>query len=732
MKSTQETIMRHSRVTTVSAVVAAIVLQGLCVIAGEPSSDLPVITPSPRHMAWTESSGPSWLELEKLKSIAVPAECRDAVVAGVEQFVARLHELHVDKAVPAMRETSTIPSFAPGGIHLGVVPNAKLESRLAVLPSPGAEGYRLVVDAHAVFILGSDLPGLYYGLMSLRQLVDAQGRIARVTIADWPDLRVRGTYVGGDTDLEARIRQCAALKLNFMLFESGEFFSLDDEETRARWQDVFALCRKHFIEPVPELQSLGWGHSVLVHQPAAAEGVYVEKRRFEVEAGAVQSPDPPPAPPATIANAGFDHDKVLAGWSADHQGEGVTIDSAGSHAGPGSLRITRTEEGTTRVFQGVSVLPQSDYELSCFLRTQGVTPGDAYIEAYGLQPDGELGDFLSHSPLVQGDHDWQPTSTVFNSDNYTKVRIYLRIQDAIGTVWFDDVSITGTPVLNPLGNVLLTPSAPLVVQDEAGTATYEEGKDYRIIAAPISYPFDVGDPLRVEILPDSRIHDGTAVLLSYHQAPRGSITCCPSEPLYQEFMRTTLHRVVQSLKPKFIHIGHDEPRVLNRDRRCTARRLSNSELFADDIKRMQEFTREVDPAIRLMMWSDAVNPYHNGPSLNMNDATALIPKDVVQCPWWYDWPDTDDRIEKSTAFFLDQGFELTGSPWFDHRNVQQWAETLHTLGKANPRVLGLLYTSWADTKANPWQALETAAQYGWIVDTMPLEEFLRRNSARHN
>jgi hypothetical protein len=724
--------MRHFFITAVGALVAVLTCAEFCAMAGEPVSGLPVITPSPRHMAWTESGGPGWLDLKQLKSIVIPEECRSVIVGGVEQFAARLRELRVDEAAAAKREIQATPTFAPGGIYLGVMPHASLESRLAALPAPGAEGYRLVVDAQAVFILGNDLPGLYYGLMTLRQLVDAQGRLARVTIADWPDMRLRGAYVAGNTGLEARILQCAALKLNFMLFECGDFFSLDDADTRARWQSVFALCRKHFIEPVPELQSLGWGHSVLIHQPAAAEGVYVEKRRFKVEDGAVQSPDPPPAPPAAIADAGFEEANVLTAWTADRRGEGVTVDPEGPHTGNGSLRITRTEQGTTRVFQDMSVRPQADYELSCFLRTKGVAQGHAYIEAYGLLADGHLGAFLGHSPLVQGDCAWQRLATAFNSDNYTKLQVYLRIQDATGTAWFDDVSITGTPALNPLGNVLLTPSAPLVVQDESGTTTYEAGKDFQVVAAPVSFPFGLGDPLRVAILPGSRIQNGTGVLLSYHQAPRGSVTCCPSEPLYQEFMRTTLHHVVQCLKPKYIHIGHDEPRVLKRDRRCTARRLSNSQLFADDIQRMQEFVREVDPAISLMMWSDAVNPYHNGPSLGMNDAAALIPKDVVQCPWWYDWPDRDDRIEKSIAFFLDQGFDMTGSPWFDHRNVQQWAETLHKLGTGNPHALGLIYTSWGDTTENPWQALETAAQYAWTVDSMPLEEFLRSHSASHN
>ncbi len=695
--------------------------------AGEPTPGLPVVIPTPRHMAWTESAAPGWLELSSIKGITASPDCRGAS-GGIDQFIARLRELNVDESVISRLDFKTTPSLEPGFIHLGVMPNAEIEPRVAALPKPAAEGYRLVVDKDAVYILGADLPGLYHGLMTLRQLVDAQGRIACVAVSDGPDFPLRGTYMAGNAGLEARILQCAALKLNFMLFECGDFFSLGDAANRTRWQEAFALCRRHFIEPVPELQSLGWGQFVLAAHPEAAEGVYIDKQRFEVKDSAVQSPDPPLAPAAAIINAGFDDSREngVAGWTADRQGEGVSIDQEAAHAGTGCLRITRTEEGTTRVWQDVAVLPQQRYEFSCFLKTKGIASGTAYAEVYGLKPDGTLGAWLGHAGMVRGDQEWQRRSAVFDSDSYTRLQIYLRIQDAAGTAWFDDVAVVGLPGMNPLSNVLITQSAPLVVQDESGGTTYEEGKDYRLVAAPVSFPFEVGAPLHIEVPPDSRIKNASAVLLSYHQAPPGSITCCPSEALYQDFMRETIHTVVQSLKPKYLHIGHDEPRLLNRDRRCTARGLSNSALFVDDIKRMQTFAREADPAIRLMMWSDAVNPYHNGPSLNMNDAAALIPKDVIQCPWWYAWPDNDNRIENSTKFFLDLGFDVTGSPWYDHRNVRQWAGTLNKHREGTTHVLGEIYTSWSDTTEDPWKALATAAQYSWAVDKMPLDEFLKQ------
>jgi hypothetical protein len=139
----------------------------------------------------------------------------------------------------------------------------------------------------------------------------------------------------------------------------------------------------------------------------------------------------------------------------------------------------------------------------------------------------------------------------------------------------------------------------------------------------------------------------------------------------------------------------------------------------DDIKRMQEYAREADPAIRVMMWSDAVNPYHNGPMLGMETAAELIPRDIVICVWWYEERDWENKIEKSTQYFLDLGFEITGSPWFDRGTAYRWAETLHRYRQENPRVLGNIYTSWAIDTEDPWGALDVTAEYAWTIDKPP-------------
>jgi len=145
---------------------------------------------------------------------------------------------------------------------------------------------------------------------------------------------------------------------------------------------------------------------------------------------------------------------AVPGWSADRQGEGVACDREGTRAGQGALRITRKEKGTTRVWQEVTVLPQHQYEISCYLKTKNVAEGTAYIEVYGLKPDSSLGDWLVQITGIRGDHEWQRTAAAFDSGGYTRLQIYVRLQDAVGTAWFDDVAVLGTPGLNPLSRRL--------------------------------------------------------------------------------------------------------------------------------------------------------------------------------------------------------------------------------------------------------------------------------------
>lgn len=673
---------------------------------------LPTILPAPQEMTWKYNE-PRTVSMRQITGF----NKSDLVVAlsgGIDQVNARLRSLAL---VP-------FPVVDDGNITLRLVKSGV-----------GREGYLLDISTKGVVVSGADLPGLYYGLVTLGRLIEKEGRIPCVVVKDWPDMKLRGTYIFGIEDIERRIMEFAALKYNLVLFEDSELYLLDNPVIRKRWQDIFAVCRKHFIDPVPELQSLGWGQHVLRVDSRTVEGVLIENLPLKAVKGALVASEPPVARPITIANPGFEQNQgdLAVGWQQEKPGEYTTVVQEGAQSGKGCLRITVPEPGTARCWQDLPCEPNHWYELGYGLKTENVNKGTAYAEVYALKghtdeaekapSPKELGVYIGRGPDMAGTKGWTQHSMRFRSGDHDSVRVYLRIQEGTGVACFDNISLRGIKPPHPLDNVIVTEAAPFTLKSEDGKTFYQEGRDYRLAGQNPPYPFGIGATLSIEVLSDSRIQDTACVFASFHQAPVESITCCPSEPHYQEIMHRAIVNVVTHLKPNYIHIGHDEPRVINRDGRCRGRGLTDAGLFADDVKRMHAYAKEADPNVRLMMWNDALDPYHGGSGYrHLVDAGKELPRDIIINIWWYDWPDAVGHLDKSTKHFLDLGFEVTGSPWFHRKNAYDWTQTLYKYGKHDPKVLGSIYTSWAHPSEDPWGALDVTAEYSWTAEKPPFKD----------
>ena len=111
----------------------------------------------------------------------------------------------------------------------------------------------------------------------------------------------------------------------------------------------------------------------------------------------------------------------------------------------------------------------------------------------------------------------------------------------------------------------------------------------------------------------------------------------------------------------------------------------------------------------------------------MKDTAKALPKDIVMCAWFYSSPQVDNAMRKSVTFFSDIGFDMTGSPWFQHENAYAWAKCLCERRKHSPHALGEIYTSWIDKPVDPWQALLTTAEYTWTVAKPPFEEWMAQH-----
>lgn len=149
---------------------------------------------------------------------------------------------------------------------------------------PHAEGYRLVVAPGGITITGHDAPGAFYGMLTLIQLVQTQGRtLPCLRIEDWPDFPARGVMLDISRDkvptmdtLYALVDRLAGWKINqFQLYTEHTFAY---QNHRVVWEHASpmtaeqilaldAFCRARFIELVPNQNSFGHMHRWFDHAP---------------------------------------------------------------------------------------------------------------------------------------------------------------------------------------------------------------------------------------------------------------------------------------------------------------------------------------------------------------------------------------------------------------------------------------------------------------------------------
>lgn len=148
---------------------------------------------------------------------------------------------------------------------------------LAERPNP-EQAYVIAMDEEregeiTVYILANDIPGLYYGLLTLDQLITPLSDkdtlvIPLVSIVDWPDIRLRGTWtllrhVGSDDRAlkayDDSLRKFSRYKLN--LAEAWHINvpePIDDSPISAAWvfpKEVIDIGKRYAVQVVP-----GTGH----------------------------------------------------------------------------------------------------------------------------------------------------------------------------------------------------------------------------------------------------------------------------------------------------------------------------------------------------------------------------------------------------------------------------------------------------------------------------------------
>lgn len=170
-------------------------------------------------------------------------------------------------------------------VHLEVSGSYVVPGLLRLTMNPAikhAEGYRLTIEESGIYITGKDAAALFYGAMTLIQLVQTHGRdLPLLTIEDYPDFPVRGVMLDISRDkvptletLYQLVDMLASWKINQFQLYTEHTYAYHAHEvvwknaspmTASDILDLDAYCRERFIELVPNQNSFGHMHRWLQH-----------------------------------------------------------------------------------------------------------------------------------------------------------------------------------------------------------------------------------------------------------------------------------------------------------------------------------------------------------------------------------------------------------------------------------------------------------------------------------
>ncbi len=145
----------------------------------------------------------------------------------------------------------------------------------------GDEGYELLIDNKQIVLAANTEKGIFYGKQSLKQLIRSakQNKLQGLRITDKPAFRYRGVMddisrgpVPSKNYMKYQIRRISELKLNMLCYYTEhvvltqshpEFAPPTGGISITEWKEIEEYARRHFVELVPNFQSLGHAEKVL-------------------------------------------------------------------------------------------------------------------------------------------------------------------------------------------------------------------------------------------------------------------------------------------------------------------------------------------------------------------------------------------------------------------------------------------------------------------------------------
>ena len=599
------------------------------------------------------------------------------------------------------------------------------------------EGYLLEAITNPqpmIVIAAHTAAGAFYGVNTLLQLISSAGVLEGISIMDYPDHTLRGigpievTMKPGTNGIleftqaeKDAIDTLASQKYNMIFcheYVRGNSFSHfhKPEPFWKAYQEEFRYARERHIELIPNIGTLRNINEVPLE---LVEGWWVQDEAFTFDGQDVARPDNPSE--NLVVNGDFkkvNKDGIPDGWTVDNPRAFTLIpDKTNPEKHLAELRnASGNSDGERPALKYVLDIPiPGTYRMTARVRLDAKPRADitdpdyplAYMSA--IQRDGAGEKKVEfYCKILPADKDWRRTIQGGDIRFDKKCKVILSFfpwKNVSGSLWVTDVQFRR--VLCNLMNVIRDKATDVVVTSADKKTTYVPGKDYEVVNGDFpsgNYPTNVWQiPLRpgqkpfvIKRLPEGVIAKGQKILAGYDSIFAWSdkdVThqplCVSDESLYTEYIFPAIDRVIENFHPKFIYAGCDEIMGLNRDSRCRKRNMTNAELFAEYVNKVNAHIKQKDPNCRMWICDDMVSPYHNGGELYECAAAAggvrgsvaeavtkgLLDKSILIAVWCYG-NDHLPMMNAACSFFGQKGFQYAGLPWKDLDNIDMWAQLI--------------------------------------------------------
>ena len=487
---------------------------------------------------------------------------------------------------------------------------------------------------------------------------------------NWPN---RWFYMGrpltSDQDIAdvSNVVQIAkAGGMNGMVFVGGlEFASCWPRDRFRRLREIRRICDAAGVEIIPSMYSFGYG-SMINYGSWRLEGEPVNDIPYVVRGG-------------------------RAVWAGGERRDlGV--------ANPQVLKAMN------RLIRMVSVKSASRYRLSCQIRTDGVkATRKVELWARDAAPGAPFGPLGRRSFKFSPTQGWTTCEMDFNvGEDVDKLYLYAGYQGGYesGTVAFRDFTLERVaPSIVMHGR----PGTPVSLRDASTGAVYVEGRDYICPKCVRPRGHEPMPPAEFELPAGSAIREGTKLVLDCYSpavVDENQVSTCISDPSLYELVSNSVALVEKILSPAKWHLSMDEFRNGGTCASCRAKNMTMAQIYGEAVTKVFNTIRGVHPGAEVHIWSDMLDPNHNGMERYYNcrgsfkDAWRCVPKElVVDC--WY-----GSRCEKSLKFFSEHGFRTLAAAYYDEKPPLKGSQRWRDAGRNTPGFTGYMYTTWRNDYSN--------------------------------